>query len=66
MFGLIKATQPPRKMREKMRMFVLCVVRSAPASQLVVSARSIIAMNVLIPTLVGIELFIKQYMSGTH
>ena len=34
--------------------------------KLVVSARSIIAMNVLIPTLVGIKLFVKQYMMDTH
>ena len=68
-FGLIKATQPPREMRERMgQMCVPCVFRSAPPSQLVVSAKSIIAMNVLIPTLVGIKLFVKhkQYMSDTH
>ena len=54
MFGLIKATRPPRKMRERMRhMCVPCVVRSAPPSQLAVSAMSIIAMNVSMSTLVG-------------
>ena len=42
------------------------LVRSTAPSQLVVSARSIIAMNVLIPTLAGITLFVKQYMSDTH
>ena len=54
MFGLIKATQPPRKMRERMRQMCVCyAVRSAPPSQFVVSARSIIVKNVLMPTLVG-------------
>ena len=43
-----------------------CVVTSAPPLQLVVSAKSIIAKNVLIPTLVEIKLFVKQYMSETH
>ena len=66
-FEVIKATQPPHKMRERMKqMSLLCVVRSAPPSQLVVSARSIIAINVLIPTLVGIKVFVEQYMSDTH
>ena len=37
MFGLIKATWQPRKMKQRMRqMRVPCVVRSAPPSQLVV------------------------------
>ena len=66
MFGLIKATQRPRKMKERMRqMCVRCVVRSAPPSQFVVSARSIIVTNVLMPTLVGNNLFISQYMMDT-
>ena len=61
MFALIKATQPPRKMRERMRqMCVTCVVRSAPPSQSVVSARSIIVMNASMPTLVGNKLFISN------
>ena len=46
MFGLIKATQPPCKMRERMRqMCVPAVVRSTLPSQLVASAKSIIVMN---------------------
>ena len=65
MFGLIKATQPPRKMRERMRLCVHCVVKSAPPSQFVVSARSIIVTNVMMPTLVGNKLFISQYMMDT-
>ena len=49
--GLIKATELPRKMKERMRhRCVLCVVTSAPPSQFVVSVRSIIVYNVLIPT----------------
>ena len=61
MFGPIKATQPQRKMRERMRwMCVRCVVRNTPP--FVVSARSIIVTNVLMPTLVGNKLFISQYM----
>ena len=47
-------------------MRVPCVVRSASPSQLVVSARSIVVMNALMPTLVGNKLFISQYMSNTH
>ena len=67
MFGLIKATRPPRKMRERMRqMCVPCVVRRAPPSQVVVSARSIIVMNVSMPTIVGNNMSISQYMSNTH
>ena len=67
MFGLAKATQPPRKMTERMRqMCVPCVVRSAPPSKLVVNARSIIVVNALMPTLVGNKLCISQYMSITH
>ena len=67
MFGLIKATHPPHKMRERMRqMCVCCVVKSALQSQLVVSAKSIIVMNLLMPTLVGNKLFISQYMCNTH
>ena len=43
MFGLIKATRPPRKMKERMRqMCVPCVVRGAPPSQLVVSATTLL------------------------
>ena len=34
MFGLTKATRPPRKMRQRMRQkCVCCVARSAPPSQ---------------------------------
>ena len=67
MFGLIKATQPPRKMRERMRQMSMCyAVKSAPPSQFVVSARSIIVKNVLMPTLVGNKLFIRQYMMDTR
>ena len=54
MVGLITATQPPHKMRERMKqMCVRCVVRIAPTSQFVVSARSIIVTNVFMSTLVG-------------
>ena len=50
MFGLIKATQPQCRMRERMRQrCVLCVVKSAPPSQFV--ARSIIVLNVSMPTI---------------
>ena len=71
MFGLIKATQPPHKMRERMRQMRVCVcvcyaVRSAPPSQFVVSARTNIVKNVLMHTLVGNKLFIRQYMMDTH
>ena len=60
MFGLVKATRPPRKMKERMRqMCAPCVVRSAPPSQVVVSARNIIVMNVLMPKLVGKRLFVR-------
>ena len=60
MFGLIKAIRPPRKMKERMRqMCVPCVVRSSPPSQVAVSARSIIVMNVLMPTLVVKRLFVS-------
>ena len=51
------------------RMRQMCgpsVVRSTPLSQLVVSARSIIVMNVLMPTLVGNKLFISQCMGNTQ
>ena len=66
-FGLIKATQPPRKMRERMRQMSMCyAVRSAPPSQFVVSARSIIVTSVLMPTLLGNKLFIRQCMMDTH
>ena len=66
MFGPIKATQLSRKMRERMgQMCVRCVVTSAPPSQFVVSAMSIIVTNVFMPTLVGNKLFISQYMMDT-
>ena len=46
MFGLIKATRPPCKMKERMRqMCVSCVVRSVPPSQLVVSAKYLWGTN---------------------
>ena len=64
MFGLMKASQPPRKMRERMRQMCLCyAARSAPPSQFVVSSLS---ENVLMPTLVGNKLFIRQYVMDTH
>ena len=64
MFGLIKATQPPRKMRERMRhRCVLCVITSAPPSQFVVSVRSVIVLNVLMPTLVEMILFVGHIRS---
>ena len=67
MFGLIKATRPPPKIRERMRqMWVCCVVKSDPPSLFVVSARSIVVMNVLMPTLVGNKLFIRQYMMDAN
>ena len=60
MFGLTKATRPPRKMRQRMRQkCVCCVVRSAPPSQFVMSVKSTIVLNVLTPTLVGAMLFIQ-------
>ena len=37
-----------------------------PPSQSGVSATSIIVKNVLMPTLVGNKLFIRQYMMDTH
>ena len=46
-------------------MCVPCVVRSAPPSQLVVSAESIF-VKVLMPTLVGNQLLISHCMSNTH
>ena len=52
MYGLKKATQPPCKMRERMRQrCVLCVVKNAPPSQFVESVRSIVVRNVLTSTL---------------
>ena len=43
MFGLIKATRPPRKMIERMRqMCVPCVVKSAAPSPVVVSAGALL------------------------
>ena len=60
MFGLTKATRPPRKMRQRMRQkCVCCVARSASPSQFVMSVRSTIVLNVLTPTLVGPMLFVK-------
>ena len=60
MFGLTKATRPPRKMRQRMRQkCVCCVARSAPPLQFVMSVRSTIVLNVLTPTLVGPMLFVK-------
>ena len=60
MFGLTKATRPPRKMRQRMRQkCACCVVRSVPPSQFVVSVKSTIVLNVLTPTLVGPMLFVK-------
>ena len=47
-------------------MCVRCVVRSAPPSQFVVSARGIIVTSVLMPTLVGNKLFISQYMMDNY
>ena len=65
-FGLIKATQPPRKMRERMRQrCVLCVIKSAPPSQFVVSAQSIIA-ECIDATIVGIILFVRHMRSDMH
>ena len=60
MFGLTKATRPPRKMRQRMRQkCVCCVARSAPLSQFVMSVRSTIVLNVLTPTFMGPMLFVK-------
>ena len=39
---------------------VRCVVTSAPLSQFLVSVRSIVVLNTLTPTLVGIILFVKD------
>ena len=41
------------------QMCVRCVARSAPPSQVVMSVRSTIVLNVLTPTLVGPMLFVK-------
>ena len=63
MFELIRATQPLHNMRERMRQrqtCVLCIVKSAPPLQFVVSARSIIVLNVLTPTLVEIILLVRH------
>ena len=60
MFGLTKATRPPRKIRQRMRQkCVYCVARSAPPSQFVMSVSSTIVPNILTPTLVGPMLFVK-------
>ena len=65
MFGLIKATRPPRKMRHRMRQnCVRCVVKSVPPSQFVVSVKSTIVLCVLTPTLVGTMLFVKHDTNG--
>ena len=45
---------------------VLCVVTSAPPSQFVVSATSIIVQNVLYPGVVGIILFVRHIGSSMH
>ena len=67
MFGPRKASQLPRNTRERMRRrCVLCVVKRAPRSQFVVSARSIAVLNVLVPTLVGIGLFVRHMRSDMH
>ena len=64
MFGRTRATRPPRKMRERMRQCVRCVVTSAPPSQFMVSVRDTIVVNVLTPTLVGlIVLFIEDIVN---
>ena len=59
MFGLIKATRPPHKTKE--RMTQMCV----PCCQKHSSVTTIV-MNVLLPTLVGNKLFVKQYISNTR
>ena len=42
-FGLIIATQPPSKLRERMRQMYVCyIVRSAPPSQFVVTPRALL------------------------
>ena len=45
---------------------VLCVVNSTPLSQFMVSARSIIVLNVWSPTLVTIGLFVGHMSSDMH
>ena len=42
---------------------VPCVVKNAPPSQFVMSARGIIVLNVLMPTLGGIILFVRHNIS---
>ena len=51
MFGLTKAAQPRRKIRQRMRQkCVCCVARSTPTSQFVMSVKSTIVLIVLTPT----------------
>ena len=59
MFGLTKATRPPRKMRQRMRQKCVCCVANGAPPQFVMSVSSTIVMNVLAPTLVGPMLFVK-------
>ena len=68
MFGLTKATRPPRKMRQRMRQkCVCCVVRSLLCCQKRSTVtvcdeckeHCCIVLNVLTPTLVGAMLFVK-------
>ena len=67
MFGMTKATQPPRKMRERMRQrCVLGVVKGAPPSQFMVSARRVIVLNVLTFTSVGMILVVRHRKSDMH
>ena len=66
MFGLTKATRPPRKMRQRMwQKCVCCDVGSVPPSQFVVSVKSTDVLNVLTPTLVGPMLFVKYNTNDT-
>ena len=62
MFGPIQATQPPHKMRERMRQrCVLFVVRNTPPSQFVVIASSNIVQNALTHKLVVIRCLLDTY-----
>ena len=66
MFGLTKATRPPRKMRQRMRQkYVCCVANGAPPLQFVMSVRSTIVPNVLTPTLVAPMLFVKYHTNDS-
>ena len=64
MFGPLKAIQPPRKMRERIRR--LCVRGVVKSATITVSARSIIVLNILTPTLVGIMLSVRHIRSDMH